>query len=295
MTRKQMEQRSAEWFEARRGRVTASMVGAILGHAPYMTREQAMRRMVRDWHGAESEFTGNIATEYGVFNEEGALAEYQMETGNAVQAEGFLTRDEWAGCSPDGLIGLVGGVEVKCPFGKRKMAAGDAFKPLADQPHYMDQVQFSMWVAQRAWWDFYQWAPGNTSLKRILPDSAWRARNLPKLCEFWDEYLEERQQGNATRHIEPLRAVVDTPEAARLLSEYDDLGEAIDRAKERQDEVKAQIIGLANGKSATVAGRKVTRVERAGSVAYAKALAKYAPKADIEPYRGKPSVSWRIV
>jgi len=289
-----MEQRSAEWFEARRGRVTASMVGAILGHAPYMTREQAMRRMVRDWHGAESEFTGNIATEYGVFNEEGALAEYQMETGNTVQAEGFLTRDEWAGCSPDGLIGLVGGVEVKCPFGKRKMAAGDTFKPLADQPHYMDQVQFSMWVAQRAWWDFYQWAPGNTSLERILPDSAWRARNLPKLREFWDEYLEERQPDNAKQHLEPLRAVVDTPEAARLMAEYDDLGEAIDQAKERRDEVKAQIIGLTNGKSATVAGRNVTRVDRVGAVSYAKALAKYAPGVDLEPYRGKPSVSWKI-
>ena len=84
------------------------------------------------------------------------------------------------------------------------------------------------------------------------------------------------------------------PDAARLMAEYDDLGEAIDRAKERQDEVKAQIIGLANGKSATVAGRNVTRVERVGAVAYAKALAKYAPKADLDPYRGKSSVSWRI-
>ena len=288
-----MEQRSAEWFEARRGRVTASMVGAILGHAPYMTREQAMRRMVRDWHGAESEFTGNIATEYGVFNEEGALAEYQMETGNAVQAEGFLTRDEWAGCSPDGLVGLVGGVEVKCPFGKRKMAAGDAFKPLADQPHYMDQVQFSMWVCERAWWDFFQWAPSRSYLVKVSPDSKWRAKNLPKLRAFYEDYLHEREH-NAAPHLEPKRVRIDTPEAARLMAEYDDLTEAMERAKEKRDEVTERIIALAGGKNASIAGRSVTKVDRAGSVSYAKALKELAPDADLEPYRGKPSSHWRI-
>lgn len=290
-----MEQRSEKWFKARRGRITASMVGAILGHAPYLTRDGAMRRMVRDWHGAPSEFEGNVATQHGTFHEDGARAEYEMETGNTVTEEGFVTRDEWAGCSPDGLVGLVGGLEIKCPFSKRKMQEGDTFKPLADQPHYYDQVQFSLWVTQRAWWDFYQWAPGGFSkCERVLPDSAWRSRNLPKLKEFWQEYLEERQQDNATRHLEPIKDEIDTPEAHRLMAEYDDLTEAIERAQERQREVKDQLVGMCAGKSAVVAGRNVTRVERKGSVAYAKALAKYAPDADLEPYRGKPSVSWRI-
>jgi putative phage-type endonuclease len=290
-----MKQRTEEWFKARRGRITASMVGAILGHAPYLTRDGAMRRMVRDWHGAPSEFEGNVATHHGTFHEDGARAEYEMETGCVVDDEGFCTRDEWAGCSPDGLIGLVGGLEIKCPFSKRKMGPGETFKPLAEQPHYVDQVQFSMWVAQRAWWDFYQWSPsGKTMLERVDPDSAWRSRNLPKLKEFWDEYLEERQQDNATRHLEPLKAEIDTPDAQRLMAEYDDLQEAIERAKERLEEVEDQLVGMCAGKSAIVAGRNVTRVERAGSVSYAKALKAYAPSADLEPYRGKPSVSWMI-
>ena len=45
-----MQQNTPEWHAARKGRVTASMVGAILGVAPYMTRADAMRRMVRDYH-----------------------------------------------------------------------------------------------------------------------------------------------------------------------------------------------------------------------------------------------------
>jgi len=333
-----------------------------------------MRRMVRDWHGAEPEFTGNVATEYGTFHEAGALAEYQMETGNAVTAEGFVTREDWAGCSPDGLIGLTGGLEIKCPFGKRKMGAGDTFKPLSDQPHYHDQIQFSLWVCERAWWDFFQWAPGATELEKVKEDwagcspdgligltggleikcpfgkrkmvsgpyfsetfkplsdqphyhdqiqfslwvcerawwdffqwapgataleqvkpcSKWRASALPKLRQFYAEYLHERELPHAEPHLEPLRVSVDTPEAARLMAEYDDLTEAMDKAKERRAEVQEAIVALAGGRNAFIAGRKVTKVEKAGSVSYAKALAKYAPDADLDPFRGKPSTSWRI-
>lgn len=288
-----MEQRTEEWHAARRARVTASQVGAILGNAPYGDRDSVMRRMVREWHGADAEFTGNVATEYGTFHEAGALAEYQMETGHAVMPQGFVTREDWAGCSPDGLIGLTGGLEIKCPFGKRKMGEGDTFKPLADQPHYHDQIQFSLWVCERAWWDFFQWAPGATALETVKPCTKWRASALPKLRQFYAEYLHEREH-NAEVHLEPKRVSIDTPEAARLMAEYDDLTEAMDRAKERREEVKEKIVALTAGHDAFVAGRKVTKVETAGRVAYAKAIAELAPDADLSKWRGKPSKSWRI-
>lgn len=140
-----MEQRSLAWFEARAGRITASVVGAILGNAPYATRDDIMRRLVRAYHGAPEEFEGNIATEYGTRNEAGALTEYIMETGNEVEQIGFVNYEHWAGCSPDGLIGEDGGLEIKCPFGLRKDEV-PAFKPLKEQRHYYDQIQFSLWV-----------------------------------------------------------------------------------------------------------------------------------------------------
>ncbi len=116
----QAEQRSAEWFEARKGRVTASMVGAILGHSPHMTRKDAMRSMVRSALGVESEFQGNIATQHGNYHEEGAIFDYTLETKIEVQKSGFIPHEDWAGCSPDGLIGfsgVEGGLEVKCHSG----------------------------------------------------------------------------------------------------------------------------------------------------------------------------------
>jgi predicted phage-related endonuclease len=68
-----MEQRSAEWHAARVGKITASRVGAILGNSPYKTRDDVMREMVREALGAELEFTGNVATEYGTANEINAM------------------------------------------------------------------------------------------------------------------------------------------------------------------------------------------------------------------------------
>ena len=280
-----MEQRSPEWHEARKGRITASMVGAILGLSPNLSRAGAMRRMVRDAHGAEPEFTGNIATEYGEFNEDGAVAEYEMETGDRIQKVGFIPHEDWAGCSPDGLINDDGGLEAKCPFGKRK--EGD-LKPLEDQPHYYAQVQFSLWVTGRKYWHFYQWTPRQTKLEVVLPDQAWRDENLPKLRQFYAEFLAE----DPAPHLEAKRVEVDTLEAARIVAEYDQLAEAIENAEARKKESLAEMVRLSGDRDAVFAGRNLTKISKAGSVSYAKAIAELLPGADLEKWRGKPSSYW---
>jgi len=289
-----VEQRSTDWFDLRRGRITASMVGAILGHAPFMSREQAMRRMVRDWHSKESEFTGNVATEYGVFNEAGALIEYQLETGEKVDTVGFITHGSIFGASPDGLIGMRKGLEIKCPFGKRKATSPAEFLTLEDQPHYYDQIQFSMLVCGYSEWDFYQWAPSASRLETVRSDQGWIDEHLPTLRQFFSEFKNEREQPLAQRHFDPIKAEINTSEAQKLFDEYDQLCDAIDNAKQKQSEIKLQIIALCKDKSAVVCGRNVTKVNLAGRVAYAKALKEIAPDADLEPFRGKPSTSWRI-
>ena len=297
------EQRTPEWHEERRGRITASLAGAILGHSPWMDHDDAMRTLVRAWHRAPSEFTGNIATDYGNTHEEGAIIEYQMESGNAVEKSGLVMKEDWAGASPDGLIGLVGGLEVKCPFGKRKASASEdalTFKSLADQPHYEDQVQFSMWVCERAWWDFYQWSPSrgdgsdNTAWERVKPCSKWRSRNLPKLKEFYEDFLTEREMPFAQKYLEARRVEIDSKAAAALLEEHDELAEAIDLATERKKEILAALVHMAGSRDASICGRNLTSVEREGAVSYSKAIKALLPDADLEPYRGKPSQYWLL-
>jgi putative phage-type endonuclease len=283
------EQRSPEWFAARRGRVTGSVVGAILECAPYMTRDDAFRNLVRSMHEMPSEFSGNVATEYGTFNEAGALVEYQMETGNKVDAAGFVTFGDWLGASPDGYIGDDGLIEIKCPFGKRKESP-PVFKSIDEQPHYYAQIQVQLYVTERDWCDFYQWSPHGTKTERVYLCTEWIIETLPILHNF----RLAAKQADPADYEGPKRPVIDTPEAVKLVAEFDELADAIDNATARKKEVLAAIVALAGSRDSLVGGRKLTLTERKGSVAYAKAVAAIAPDADLEPYRGKPSSSWGL-
>lgn len=271
--------------------MTASMVGAILGLNPYMTREDAMRAMVRESLGAEREFTGNVATEYGTNNEAGALLEYRIETLHDVEEVGFIPFEDWAGVSPDGLVGEKGGVEIKCPYSLRNEDAPE-FKPIEDQPHYYAQVQFTLWATGREWWSFYQWAPNGTHHRVIKPDSDWVADNIPRLRQFHAEFLAELE--NPDDHLAPKRVTIDTPAAHKAMAEWDDIAEQMERLTERKKDLLAEITDMAGGKNALVAGRKVSLVERQGSVAYARVVKDHAADVDLEPYRGKASSYWKV-
>ena len=286
-----MEQRSQEWFEARKGRVTASMAGAILGLDPYRTADDVLRAMVREYHGAEPEFTGNIATRWGQTNEEVALMRYQNLTGNEVEKCGFIEYPGWVGASPDGLVGDHGLVEIKCPFGIRNKPAPVPFKSISEQPHYYAQIQVQLHVTIRRWCDFFQWTPKGEQLQRVHYDGHEAVKMFDELRRFHSRYLSEL---NNPEHLQPKRVVIDTPKAVQLIQEYDDLRDAEERTAERRKEVLQEIIALAGERDAEIAGRKLTLVERKGSVSYAKALKDLAPDADLTPYTGKTSQSWRL-
>lgn len=286
-----MEQRSEEWFAARKGRITASSVGAILGLSPHITRDDVMRRMVREAVGAEKEFKGNIATEYGEFNEPGALLDFQLDIGMPVELCGLIAFEDWAGASPDGLIGKNAILEIKCPFGKRKDDKPE-FKLLKDQPHYYAQVQFQLLCTDRNLAYFYQWSAKGAMLDMASVDHTWRDENLPKLRQFYAEYLDAVKE--PSEYLNPRRVVVDTPEASRMLREWDELTEAIDNATERKKVILADLARIAGQSNAEICGRKLTLVQKDGAVSYAKALAELAPGADLEKWRGQKSSFWQL-
>lgn len=282
-------QRSPEWFEQRRGRLTGSMAGAALGIAPYQSKDDCLRALVRDMNGMESEFDGNIATDYGTNYEELARSAYEIETGNTVQEAGFVPFDDWTGASPDGYVGNDGLIEIKCPFGKRKDDEPE-FASIEDQPHYYAQIQVQLFVTSREWCHFWQWSPNGYRLEMVRYDRDWINENLPRLKAFWWK----ARESDPADYEGPKRNVIDTPEAEKLIAEYDELNEAIENASKRKKDIIARLVHIADSKDAKVAGRNLTLVKRAGSVSYAKALKDIAPDADLEPYRGKPSESWQV-
>lgn len=287
-----MEQLSKQWFAARRHKLTGSNVGAALGLNPWKTPQDLIRQMVREYHGAEPEFQGNVATEWGTFNEDGATAEFTLETGLLVQPCGFFVHPEheWLGASPDGLVGNHALVEVKCPYGLRDKSKPE-FKTAKEQPHYYAQMQIEMACTGRSVCYFYQWAPQGSKVEEVHYSVQWLEENLPALMEFYDLYLSELDNPD---HLKPRRVTVNTNKAAMLLEEYDELADAMERAKNRRAEVLGELVQMAGEKDSEICGRKLTQVERAGSVSYAKALKKYAPDADLEPFRGKPTTYWKL-
>lgn len=260
------------------------MVGAALGVNPWSKPDDAMRRMVRDYYDQPSEFTGNIATEYGTNNEPNATEDYQFETGNTVIEVGFIQHSDWLGASPDGLIGEDGVLEIKCPYGMRDAKNESDFKSIDDQPHYYAQMQIEMLSTGREWCDFYQWSAYASKLERVNFDPFWIEENLPKLKAFYDKYLVEREPDNAWRYID----------GGQLVYNYKLKKAAFDVAKQEFEEAKAALIEAADGKSCTIGDVKVTMVNKKGSISYANAVKDLLPDADLSKYEGKASQSWRI-
>lgn len=287
-----MEQKSEEWFEARRGKLTGSEVGAALGVNPWKTPEALIRQMVRAYHGADTEFTGNIATEYGENHEPLALMDYLGKTGNLVEECGFFVHPEysWIGATPDGIIDHDGMVEVKSPYSLRNKKGNDlVFKTAKVQPHYYAQMQVEMACSGREWVDFYQWAAHGDSIERVYWDQDWWDENLPKMIDFYNWYLSEI---NNPDHLEPKEREINTFHSQKLIQEWDHLTQLIDDSSSRKKEILSELVSIAKERNSVIHGRKLTKIERKGNVQYAK-----VPElkgVDLEPYRGKPSEFWKF-
>lgn len=291
-----MQQLSDEWFSARIGKLTGSNVGAVLGLNPCKTRQDVIRNMVRETLGAESEFTGNIATRHGQNNEAGAIIDFMIETELDVTPAPFVLLDDgeyWLGASPDGYTSDGGLIEVKAPFSLRNAVKPVPFKTLAEQPHYAAQIQVQLHVTDMPHCWFFQWCPADTRTEKVERDEDWLNSNISALKQFYSEYLHELEH-NAAEHLTPKRVTIDTPAAHKMVAEWDELSEAIDNATARKKDLLADMVAMAGEKDAEFAGRKLTLTKRAGSVSYAKAIAELLPDADLEKWRGKAGESWGL-
>lgn len=279
-----MEQRTTEWFKAREGRITGSAVGAILGLSPWSTPDDVMRRMVREYHGQESEFKGNSATEYGQGMEEHAIGDFELETGLTVESAPFIQWEEdWLGASPDGYINGGSLIEVKCPYGLRNQSP-TMFKSIDEQPYYYAQMQIQMLVTDRYTCYFWQWSPHGHRLETVNFDPQWIEENLPKLREFYALYLSEREFPQAHKYID----------GGELVMRYRRAQAMLDVAKSDLEEARQDLIESTDYKGGKVGDVQITLVKKKGNISYQKAVKDLLPDADLEPYRGKNSEYWRV-
>ena len=173
-----VEQRSPEWFAARTGIVTASVVGKLLTPTLKVADNDTARGVIA---GLVAErITGTVEQTFmsddmfrGVEHEPYARDIYSGHYQQAVEC-GFMRYDGdgWTlGYSPDGLVVDEGLVEIKCPRAK-----GHVSTILADKvpAYYMAQLQAGLLVSGRDWIDYVSFCAGlPLYVKRVTPDPAW--------------------------------------------------------------------------------------------------------------------------
>jgi putative phage-type endonuclease len=190
------EQRSEEWYKLRTGVVTASAAHKFLVNS---TRAGYFHHILAEYlTGVSAPIPVNDAMQWGIDYEDEAREWYEKETGRDVEEVGFVFKDNTrrAGCSPDGLVGEHGLIEIKCPTSKvhiQQMLLGPKLE-------YKRQMQFQMWVTGRAWCDFVTYDPRfpdkvKGHIKRMPRDEKMiRAieESVYDIIQRMDKFVEER-------------------------------------------------------------------------------------------------------
>ena len=156
------EQRSAEWFAARCGRITASHMAELFayskakGKETVELKERANYRMKLLAERLTGQVTSNFVTnemKWGQEQEEYARSAYEVKHNVFVEEIGFAVHPiyEFAGASPDGLVGDKSGLEIKCLTTARHL---EIWKSREVPQEYADQIQWNMVCCERDKWDF---------------------------------------------------------------------------------------------------------------------------------------------
>jgi putative phage-type endonuclease len=150
-------QGSDEWKQLRLGKVTASRVADVMA----LTKSGAVSRdranyaaqlIAERLTGVVAESYVNAAMQHGTDTEPEARNAYCFYSGWDVQEVAFVRHPTIfeAGCSPDGLVGDDGLVEIKCPNTATHL---DTLLGQATPAKYIDQIQFQLACTGRAWCD----------------------------------------------------------------------------------------------------------------------------------------------
>jgi putative phage-type endonuclease len=191
-----IEQGTQEWLQQRCGRITASRIVDVMAKTKsgygasrksYMT-ELLVERVT----GVPTEHYVNAAMQWGTDQEPHAREEYAMRYGVDVEQTGYVAHPamDFAGASPDGLVGYDGLVEIKCP------ATATHIETILNGKvprKYLLQMQWQMACTASDWCDFVSYDPRindarlNLYCTRVQRDNALIAEIESEVRKFEEE------------------------------------------------------------------------------------------------------------
>lgn len=183
----EFEQGSEEWHEMRRGRIGGTSCAALLVNGRGKSKlgagaQSLVYRKAGEFYTLPAETYINAAMQRGIDLEPVARRTYEDATFQNVREVGYISKTEFLGVSPDGLIRDNGGLEIKCP-------GADEFLRFLDtkviKKEYFYQCQWAMYLTGREWWDFMyfhpEFSPAELIIQRQTPDK--------KTFAVWDQKI----------------------------------------------------------------------------------------------------------
>jgi hypothetical protein len=183
------DQGSDEWLAARLGIPTASCFSTVMAKGKdggaSKTRADYMRKLAGEvLTGKPMDSYSNGHMERGKEWEPDARNLYAFMRDVEPQVVGFI-RNGQKGCSPDSLVSVNGGLEIKAAAAHIQVE-----RLLSNRlpPEHRAQVQGCIWIAEREWWDFVSYCPGlPLFVTREHRDEEYIAKLAAAVDEFNDE------------------------------------------------------------------------------------------------------------
>lgn len=151
-----MEQGTEAWLTARLGIPTASRFATVMAKGEGKTRREYMLRLLGErLTGEPSESYTNAHMERGKEMEDEARRLYEFMQDVECKRVGFVRNGD-RGASPDSLVGIDGGCEIKTKLPHLQL---DVLLRDRLPPEHVAQCQGFLWVAEREWVDFVSYWP----------------------------------------------------------------------------------------------------------------------------------------
>jgi len=172
-------QRSPEWFEMRKGGITATGITAINGTSPYKTAY----RLWAELTGQVEEQQAGAAAQRGQLLEQAVADFYTLETGAKLRKSNGIVRlkeHPWAMASLDRtIVGDTDGlVEIKTSTSSR-------WQLYPVPPEYVDQVQWQMFITGASYCDVAVLLSGLVfRIERVDADPVYQTQLFDKAVLF---------------------------------------------------------------------------------------------------------------
>jgi hypothetical protein len=197
------EQNSPEWYELRRGLITASMFKTVMaqgktkGTDSKSRREYMLKLMGERLTGDPMYMYQNDHMERGKEMEAEARDMYAFMTDLEPKPIGFI-KNHGVGCSPDSMIGDDGMLEIKTKLAHLQLEVLLAGKLPTE---HVAQVQGQLWVTCRRWCDFVSYCPRLPLFKiRVYRDETY-IESIAKAVDLF-----EREMATLMEAIQPKKA-----------------------------------------------------------------------------------------